>query len=121
MGGHAGRACMRPVGAAERVVDEEIAEAGEGCAKRRIIAGFTRVEACVFEQKKLARAEAGCGRFDVGTGCGAAEADVGVEQLAQPLGDGPQGVAGIRFAIGPAEVAHQDQRCAVGAQELYGG
>ena len=53
MGGHTGGACMGPVGAAESVVDEEVAEAGEGCAQRSIVAGFTGVEACVFEEQEL--------------------------------------------------------------------
>ena len=102
------------MGAAEGVVDVNLAEAGQLFCEVGIVGLFFGVEAQVFEEQhlpgfELAR-ELGCDLADAIGREGDVEglADLMVEQHAQAVDDGAQAVLRIDFALGTAEMRGED-------------
>ena len=54
---------MRPVRGRERIVDIQIAEAGELFGELRIVRLFARVEPCVLQQENITALQLGDGSF----------------------------------------------------------
>ncbi len=115
------------MGAAEGVVDVDVAEGGELLRELGIVGFFFGVEAEVFQQQDLAGfklagkffgdvADAVGGKGDVGL-----FAEVMIEQGAEAVDDGAQAVFEIDLAFGAAEVGGEDELGLVAQRVLDGG
>ena len=86
---------MCTVRGTERVVDIDVAEAGERLRKLRIVRGFTRMESQVFQQQHVAGSKPRCTRLDVAADTVGREVDGTAEQLRETRGHGTQAEGGV--------------------------
>ena len=118
---------MGAVGAAEGVVDVDVAEAGEFFGECGIVGLFFRVEAEVFEQERLAGFEVGghlagdCADAVGGEGDVLVVAEDVVEQAAQVGDEGAKAHGLDGLALGAAEVRAEDDLGLVAERVLDGG
>ena len=108
--GHADRRGMRSVRRPECVVDVDVGIRGEGRRERRIVGLLFRVEAQVLEHQHIARPHPLDGVLGPQAERVAGDRDVAPHQLGQPLTDRAQAKAVLDLAVGPPEVAGQDDR-----------
>ena len=93
---------------AEGVVDVDVRVGGERLRELRVVLLLLRVEAEVLEQQHLAVAEPLDGVLGAGAERVARDRDRLAHQLAQPLAHRPEPEAVADLAVGPAEVAGED-------------
>ena len=112
---------MGAMGAAEGVVDEDIAQRGKLLGHGGVVLGFARVEARVFEHEHFTRLERGRSFFRLRAGGIAGELDGRVDQRRQVVGGHLHAEFRVRPAFGAAQMAHEDYGCAVFEQVVDGG
>ena len=93
---------------AERVVDVDVAIGREGRRERRVVRLLLRVEAKVLEQDDLAWLEPGERVLRPDAQGIAGAGDRTLEQAREALGDRPETSRLDDLAVGPPEVAHED-------------
>ncbi len=115
------------VGAAEGVVDVDVAEGGEFFGEGGVVGLFFGMEAEVFEQEGLAGFEVGghlagdCADAVGGEGYVFVVAEDVVEQDAEVVDDGAEAHGGDGLALGAAEVRAEDDLGLVAERVLDGG
>jgi len=110
---------------AESVINEHVAQAGETCAKSSHGGGIglegaaigglglallLDVKAQVLQKDDAARRECGAGGLDLRADAIGEQRHRTAKELLQLDGDGLERVLGHSLAIGPPEVAHEDDR-----------
>ena len=115
----AGRAGMRAMGRAERVVHINIAELRQRLRKRRIVRFFAGVKPDVLQQRDVPLVHVANDRFRNVANRFRAERDRVIDQRVQIIAHRPQRIFLDRFPFRPAEVRHQDRLRAVFAEIIY--
>ncbi len=94
---------------AESVVDVNVAQLRQLLGQRQVVLFLALLEAGVFEHEHITWLERRGHRFDLGADDGGRHLDLFAEQFAEGFGRGLKAELGIRTALGPAEVAHEDE------------
>ncbi len=110
--GRAERAGVLAVGRAEGVVDIDIAELGELFGEVRLVLFLFLVEADVFEQQHVAVLQRIGRLLGLGADAVAGELHRFAQKLAEPVGARLERILGLRPALGPAKVRHEDHPAA---------
>ena len=100
------------MGGAEGVVDVGVGQGGQAPGKIGVVVRFTRVETQILQQQDFTRSEAGGLLPRVGADGVGGELHRRVHQFGQTIGHGAQTEFGIHLALGPTQMAHQDQAAA---------
>ena len=108
--GDADRRGVRPVRRPERVVDVDVGVRRERRGEGRVVRLLLGVEAQVLEQQHLARPEALDRVLRPDPERVAGDRHVAPQELGQALADRPQAEAVLDLAVGPPEVAGEDDR-----------